>query len=249
MSEEKLLKDYTDLEKGAYLGAIASIATADRTASEEELAYLEALSDSAELADGQKQAVLAAATEMGGEELRQCLDILKNSELRFSLMADLLAFAEADKDYSAEEKQGIENIARELNISQQQFSLLNQFVKKAADSGATPEEASQAGFLDKLGMGEQMKSAGINGSSMLKGLLAVAGPIILAGMVSRGLGRRRGFGGGFGSGFGGGFGSGFGGGMGGFGMGGGIGSLISMLSGGRGMRSTGGLFGRMFRGY
>ncbi len=98
-------------------------------------------------------------------------------------------------------------------------------------------------------MGEQMKSAGINGSSMLKGLLAVAGPVILASMVSRGMGRRRGFGGGFGSGFGGGFGSGFGGGVGGGFGGGGIGSLISMLSGGRGMRSTGGLFGRMFRGY
>lgn len=242
MSQEKLLKDYSDLEKGAYLGAIASIATADRAASEEELAYLEALSDSAGLAEEQKQAVLSAATEMSGEELRHCLDILKNSELRFSLMADLLAFAEADKDYSAEEKQNIENIARELNISQQQFSLLNQFVKKAAASGATPEEASQSGFLDKLGMGEQMKSAGINGSSMLKGLLSVAGPIILASMVSRGLGGRRG---GMGGGFGGGFGSGFGGGFG----GGGIGSLISMLSGGRGMGSTGGLFGRVLRGF
>ena len=35
--DEKLLKDYSDLEKGSYLGAIASIATADRAASEEEL--------------------------------------------------------------------------------------------------------------------------------------------------------------------------------------------------------------------
>lgn len=242
MSEEKVLKDYSDLEKGAYLGAIASISTADRTASEEELAYLEALSDSAELAEEQKQAVLAAATEMSGEELRHCLDILKNSELRFSLMADLLAFAEADKDYSAEEKEGIEKIARELNISQQQFSLLNQFVKKAAASGATPEEAGQAGFLDKLGLGDQMKSAGINGGSMLKGLLSIAGPMILAGMVSRGMGRRSGLGGGLGSGFGGGFGGGLGG-------GGGIGSLISMLSGGRGMRNTGGLFGRILGGF
>jgi hypothetical protein len=29
---EKLIKDYSDVEKGSYLGAIASIATADRTA-------------------------------------------------------------------------------------------------------------------------------------------------------------------------------------------------------------------------
>jgi hypothetical protein len=32
-------------------------------------------------------------------------------------------------------------------------------------------------------------------------------------------------------------------------MGGGLGSLTSILNGGRGFRSTGGLFGRMFRGF
>lgn len=228
MSQEKLLKDYSDSEKGAYLGALASIATADRTASEEEISYLEALSDAAALSEEQKAAVRSAATEMSGEDLRHCLDILKNSELRFSLMADLLAFAEADSNYSEEEKKSIEHIAQELNISQQQFSLLNQFVKKASASGVTPEEAAEPGLLDKLGLGEQMKNAGINGGGMLKSLLSIAGPIILASLASRGRGR-----GGFGRGFGG---------------SGGIGSLISILSGGRGMGSTGGLFGRILRG-
>ena len=47
--EEKLFKDYSDIEKGSYPGAIASIATADRIASEEELEYIQALADSAEL--------------------------------------------------------------------------------------------------------------------------------------------------------------------------------------------------------
>ena len=43
-----ILEGYSDNEKGAYLGAIASIATADRQASEEELSYLQALSESAD---------------------------------------------------------------------------------------------------------------------------------------------------------------------------------------------------------
>ena len=38
--EEKLLKDYSDTEKGAYIAAISSIATADRTAGEDELDFL-----------------------------------------------------------------------------------------------------------------------------------------------------------------------------------------------------------------
>ena len=37
MESEKLLKEFSDREKGAYLGAIASLATADHTATEEEI--------------------------------------------------------------------------------------------------------------------------------------------------------------------------------------------------------------------
>jgi hypothetical protein len=54
---EKLLKDHSNLAKGSNLGAIASITTADRTASEEELQYIQALADSAELSTEQKEAV------------------------------------------------------------------------------------------------------------------------------------------------------------------------------------------------
>ena len=128
--EEKLFKDYSDIEKGSYLGAIASIATADRIASEEELEYIQALADSAELSDQQKEAVQRAATELSGEELKNCLDNLKNSELRFSLITDLIAFAESDQNYTAEEKASIEKMAQQLNINKQQFSLLDQFVQK-----------------------------------------------------------------------------------------------------------------------
>ena len=52
---EKLLKDYSDMEKGAYLGAISSIATADHSASEEEIEYIMALADSADLSEDQKK--------------------------------------------------------------------------------------------------------------------------------------------------------------------------------------------------
>ena len=38
-----ILDGYSDQEKGAYLGAIASLATADRAASQEEVEHLEEL--------------------------------------------------------------------------------------------------------------------------------------------------------------------------------------------------------------
>jgi uncharacterized tellurite resistance protein B-like protein len=238
---ERILSNYTDQEKGAYLGAIASIATADREASEEELEYITGLADEAGLSDPQKQAVERAATELSGDELKRCLDVLKDSDLRYSLVTDMIAFAESDKNYSEEEKANVEKIAQYLNINKQQFSFLDQFVKKRNESNATPEEASEPGFLDKLGLGDKMKSAGINSGTM-KTILSVAAPFLLASLF-----RKRGGSGALGN-MGGGMLGGGGGGMFGGGGGGGFGSLISMLNGGRGMGSTGGLLGKILGG-
>jgi len=237
--DEKLLRDYSDVEKGSYLGAIASIATADRAASEEELEYIEALADSAELSEQQKEAVQKAATELSGEELEKCLDNLKNSELRFSLITDLIAFAESDQHYTQEEKASIEKMAQRLNINKQQFSLLDQFVQKTVESNAAPEQMQQQGFLGSLGLEDKFKNAGINFGGLAKSLVGIAGPMILAGLVSRGVQGRRGSG----------LGGMLTGGLGGLLSGGGLGSLTSILSGGRGLGSAGGLLSRITRGF
>jgi len=247
-----ILEGYSDVEKGAYLGAIASLATADRSASEEELVYIEALCEGAELSEAQTAAVRRAATEsISDEELKRCLDVLKGSELRFSLVSDLIAFAEADQNYTPEEKQNVEKVADYLGVNQQQFSLLDQFTKKAVQEAPAQAQALQEGttqpsnFLGGLGFGDKMKSAGINTGALMKGALAVMGPIILAQMF-RG-GRRSGSmtGGGLGSMLGGGLLGGLlGGGMS-RGMGGG---LFDILGGGRGFKSTGGMLGRILGG-
>ena len=233
-TNEKFLKDYTDREKGAYLGAIASIATADRAASEDELDYITELADSADISDDQKQAVIRAATELSGEELTRCLDILKTSDLRFSLITDLMNFAKSDAEYSEEEQKNVEKIAGYLNINREQFSLLDQFVDKTAEVEVEPEEVSKPGFLSSLGLEDKFKKAGIDWKTVGKGLLTVAGPMILANMLtgrrgnSMGAGSRSMLGG----------------------IGGvGIGSLIGMLSGGRGYANSGGLLSKVLRGF
>lgn len=226
---EKLLKDYSDLEKGAYIGAISSIATADHSASDEEMEYIMALAESADLSDEQKKAVSRAATELTGQELKKCLDILKDSDLKYSLVTDVISFAETDKKYTDEEKANIEKISQYLGINQQQFSLLDQFVKKTAEVKPEPEEVSKPSFLSKLGLDEKLKKSGININSLTKGLLGIAGPLILANLLR---GRRR-----------------FSGGGGAMSMPyqrGGLNSIISMLSGGRGFSRTGNMFNRVF---
>jgi hypothetical protein len=57
-----VLEGYSDQEKGAYLGAVASIATADRQTSDEELQYIDALCDAADISETQKEAVIRASS-------------------------------------------------------------------------------------------------------------------------------------------------------------------------------------------
>jgi uncharacterized tellurite resistance protein B-like protein len=235
-NRETILEGHSDLEKGAYLGAIASIATADREASEEEIMHIEQLCDAANLSSRQKEYVVRAATELTGDDLKRCLDVLQNSDLRYSLVTDLIAFAKSDGNYSKEEEEQVKKIAEYLHVDQKQFSLLDQFTQKVADSEAPVEEKANPSFLSSLGMKDKMQNAGINTGSLFKGFLGIAGPMLLAGMLS-GMGRNRGglFGGNSMLG---------GGGM----FGGGLGSMIGMLSGGRRFGNTGGLFGRIFGG-
>ena len=233
MENTHVLEGYSDQEKGAYLGAVASIATADRQASEEEMQYIAALCNAADISETQKEAVMRAANELSGEELKKCLDILKNSDLKYSLVTDIIAFAKADNNYAAEEQKRVEEISQYLDVNQNQFSLLNEFTEKAAVKDVPAEEKAKPSFLSSLGLNDKLKNAGINSNSLMKGLLAIGGPILL-GRILSGAMRRRGSGTGM-------FGN-----MGGLLGGAGLGSIIGMLSGGRRFSNTGGLLGRIF---
>jgi tellurite resistance protein len=237
MESTTVLEGYPDQEKGAYLGAMASIATADRQASDEELQYIAALCDAADISESQKEAVIRASNELNGEELKKCLDILKNSDLKYSLVTDIIAFAKADNNYGQEEQQRVHEISQYLGVDQNQFSLLNEFTDKAATEDVPVEEKVKPSFLSSLGLSEKMKKAGINTSGLMKGLLGIAGPLILGNILSGAM-RRRGRTSMFGN---------MGGMFGNSGLlrGAGLGSLIGMLSGGRGFSNTGGLLGRI----
>ncbi|MES2880567.1 MAG: TerB family tellurite resistance protein [Bacteroidota bacterium] len=228
-----LLQGYSDLEKGAYLGAIASIATADRSASEEEMNHLTQLCTAAGLSAEQQEIVLASANEISGEDLKESLEVLKTSELRFSLVTDLIAFAKADENYSEAEEQNVQKIAEYLEVNQQQMAVLDQFAEKTSGENIDPQAAQEGGFLSSLGLKDKMQAAGINGGGLLKSLISLAAPMILGRLMGGG---RRSMGGGLA------------GGLGGMLGGGGLGSLIGMLSGGRGTGSAGGLLGRILGG-
>lgn len=238
-----ILEGYSNLEKGAYLGAIASIATADHVAIEEEKEYLNLLCISAGLSDDQRDLIMQVAeSQTSDDDLYRFLDVLKTSELRFSLVSDLIAFAQSDKDYSEEEKQTVEKISQYLGVNQQQFSILDQFTKKATEeapkqaAALESEHTTPQNFLSSLGFGDKLKNAGINSSTLIKGALGILGPLLFSRMMRR----RSGTGSGYSSG-----GGGLLGGLGGL-LGGGI--LGGLLGGNRGFGNAGGLLSRILGG-
>lgn len=256
LQTESVLAGYSEREKGAYLAALASLSTADRQASQEELDHLREMAHAAGLSQQQEQFIIDSATDISGEELKKCLDVLKTSQLRYSLITDLIALAKADENYTEDEKENIEKISKYLGVNSSQVDVLDEFVSKAAEKDPSPEQAQSSGFLDSLGMRDKLSKAGLNlGGGGGGGLMGMLGPILLGGIAAKALGRRRtpaGGGGMFGGAGGGGLGGGLlggvlgsvlGGGMG--GLGGGLGSILGGLNRGRNNRSLGGMLGRI----
>ena len=236
---QPLLKDYTLRERQAYIGTIASIATVDREASQEEITFINALADAAELDDNAKQSVLAAAKDTMNLDLKQNLDILKSSDLKFALVTDIIAFAKSDNKFTPEEEQRIKEIAAYLGISQEQFNVLGRFVEESSKSANEGQDVSSQDFFSRTGLASGFRNAGIPMGGLMKGLLGILAPLAIAGMFRRrGMG---GFGGGglLGSLLGGGYRSGFG---------GGFGSIFSMLSGRRGYGGMGSVLGSLLGG-
>jgi len=231
---ETILEGYSAQEKSAYLGAIASLATADRAASQEEVDHIKALAGAADLSDDQQEEIINAAMSISGTELKQFLDVLQNGKSKFSLIADLITFAKVDNRYTEDEKNSIKQIASYLQVDENQFSLLDQFVDKATQHPTAAEEVRKPGFLESLGLKNKFESAGINSSSFVKGLLGILGPLVL-GQMLRGRGRSGSVlgqgrspipsGGGFG----------------------GLGSIFSMLNGNRSAGGIGSILSRILK--
>jgi uncharacterized tellurite resistance protein B-like protein len=227
---QNIFQGYSDQEKVAYLAAIASIATADRSATQEEVDFLQSLATAADLPQGQDQEIVNAAMGISGDELKKALDALQNSKLKFSLIADIITFAKVDQRYSEEEKASIKKIADYLKVDQNQFSLLDQFVDKATQNPSATGDGQRPDILESLGLKNKFDNAGINSGSFGGGILAMLGPLVLQQILGRS-GRSGGMfgqnrsGGGFG----------------------GLGSIFSMLNGRGGYGGIGNILSKILK--
>jgi uncharacterized tellurite resistance protein B-like protein len=181
MVETALLTTYQPKEKEAYIGVIASIATADRCATKEELDYLAVLSDAAAIS---RSTADDAAKDSNNTRLTEYLSVLKKSDLRFSLIADIISFAQSDGKYTVDEEEKIKSISSYLGITEEQTKVLSSVLEKSNAVVTSPEDGTDEGFFERSGFTQMLSNANIPITSLVKGLLGLAAPFILSKMVS-----------------------------------------------------------------
>ncbi|WP_277881511.1 TerB family tellurite resistance protein [Hymenobacter cyanobacteriorum] len=180
----QLLQNYSEDEKTAYLSAIASLATADRQASPAEGQFLQALCQQAGLSAESTQQVSAAAQDPSNESIQQHLDVLKNSDLRYSLITDLISFSRADGAYSNDEEAMVDKMSQYLGINQQQQQTLETVVDQAATVAHDPQDPAKEGFFSSIG--DKLSNVGIPKGALMAGLLGVVAPMVLSKVMGGG---------------------------------------------------------------
>ncbi|WP_017733914.1 tellurite resistance TerB family protein [Nafulsella turpanensis] len=219
------LKDYPEKEKTAYLAAVASMATPEDKASAEEEEFLADLCEEAGLTQRDTEEVIMEARDPVNDGFARNLDFLRNSELKYSFVVDVLSYAKADGHFSDEEKKKIHRMADRLGISIEQYNALQEYVEKAEQ--AQGAETTQEGFLENTGLKQKFEKLNIPVRGLLSGLV---GSMLMSGIMGR---RRRGglltrlMGGGYR-------------------RRSGLSSVVGMLSGNRGYRRSGSLLGKLF---
>lgn len=182
--ETQLLQNYLEAEKTAYLSAIAALATADRQASAPEAEFLQRLAQQAGLSDGATRQVLAAADSADNSTVQQSLDQLKSSDLRYSLVTDLISLARADGNYSAGEEEMVGKMAAYLGINPEQKQTLESVVDQAASVPHDAQDPGKQGFLSSIG--DKLSNVGIPKGALMAGLLGVVAPMVISRVMGGG---------------------------------------------------------------
>lgn len=114
-------------EKTAYLSLVCMISNIDNNFGLEEQNYLEDIFSRAQILDVKlKDSIIKSNKNFSNDNAQKYCDILKDNNIRYSLMADLLFVAFSDEVFKPQEEIFIKLIADYLNISSLEYNMLEQ---------------------------------------------------------------------------------------------------------------------------
>lgn len=144
--------DYPMAERVDYLQILAALIGADTTVSHHELGVLQEFCTTLELDDASRDRVVASTRKVDAAAIRATCERLKASELRFTLVSDLLYLAYSDAHYGQPEREVIEGIARLVGISYHQLDAMESYARAvvAERIGRMPTDKRGDDVVDDL---------------------------------------------------------------------------------------------------
>lgn len=177
--ENNPILNYSEGEKSAYLTLLASVATADHENSEGEIAFMQQMCEVSDISQKCANEVTMAMTNPASVDFSTHITNLKNSELKFSLIADIINMVNADGDMDADEVAHVNKLNQALGINQNQFDVMKEYVHKANSHAKEQTTTPGLGFLGGNDSGGS-SSSGIG--SMLS---TAAGFLVQSGLLNK----------------------------------------------------------------
>lgn len=120
---------YSVAERSDYLSLVASMAAADGRISDAEITQIRTFCQTIELDDFGVGQVIAAVENPAGLDVPAILTRLAQTDLKFTVLTDLLCMAYADGSMCPSERKEIKNMAAWLHIQPPQLEAINLYIE------------------------------------------------------------------------------------------------------------------------
>lgn len=176
--ERHPLTAYPHAERVDYLSVLAAIAAADKTVSDKEITHLRQFCESVEIDEVGIGLIIAALEHPAIVDLQTILPRLTRTDLKFTLLTDMLFIAQADGKMCPVERKEIDKIAAMLAIIPEQIDVVHRYVETvlAAQTTQRPEADWKQQGSELAGM--------FAGAGVPLGAVAIAGTVFGNGLSS-----------------------------------------------------------------
>lgn len=174
------LLDYPEVERVDYLSIVASLAAADGKITDNEISKIREFCETIEIGDIGISLIIAAVENPSVVDLHTILPRLAQTDLKFTLLADMLFMAHADGICCTDEQKEINKIAAMLQIAPEQIEVVNKYVETVLEAASKKRKHSDADWK-RIGsdIASLLASAGVP-----LGAVAIAGTVFGKGITS-----------------------------------------------------------------
>ena len=179
------LLDYAEVERVDYLSVVASLASADGKVTDDEVTKIREFCETVKIGGIGISLIIAAIENPAVVDLSSILPRLAHTDLKFTLLADMLFMAHADGRCCSDEQAEINNIAAMLNIAPEQIDAVNRYVETVLEASLKKQKHSDddwkqiggdiAGILASAGvpLGAVVIAGTVFGKGVTSGLAAL----------------------------------------------------------------------------